>query len=348
MFVRPDQYQSVVAKVVAEEPCLDVAVAFWGEGAGVQIHPEISKPIRMIVNLRSGGTNPWMIDDLRKLAAEHPHIKIKQCDRLHAKVIVGDSNLVAGSANLSRNGLGLEGQELAHWLEAAIHTTRLDEVQAAKEWFQQLWASGETSPITDADVKDAILAYKRNRKARPDYSPRGPFTFSKYQPYELEGRDAYALLYAYRPSKEAEAAGDQHHQLIVSEQGTEQVASPSRHWVFESWPDELDTSDKNEYLCLYLKKNGGVKVDGACKMTGLRFPFDYHDERGEGWIDLATPAQTLLDHSLRNSQLSKLAREMSPVIDEIWHRAEKFNKWGAIIHLSEISRILSRHMRGCT
>ncbi len=55
MFVRPDQYQSVVATVVAEESRLDVAVAFWGEGADVHIHPEISKPIRMIVNLRSGG-----------------------------------------------------------------------------------------------------------------------------------------------------------------------------------------------------------------------------------------------------------------------------------------------------
>lgn len=42
MFVRPDQYQSVVAIVVTEEPHLDVAVAFWGEGADVHIHPEKS------------------------------------------------------------------------------------------------------------------------------------------------------------------------------------------------------------------------------------------------------------------------------------------------------------------
>lgn len=68
MFVRPDQYQSVVATIVAEEPRLDVAVAFWGEGADVHIQPKISKPIRMIVNLRSGGTNPWMIEGLLKRA----------------------------------------------------------------------------------------------------------------------------------------------------------------------------------------------------------------------------------------------------------------------------------------
>lgn len=343
MFVRPDQYQSVVAGVVAEEPRLDVAVAFWGEDADVHIHPEISRPIRMIVNLRSGGTNPWMIKGLLRKARKNPHIEIQQCDRLHAKVIVGESNLIAGSANLSRNGLGLEGQELAHWLEAAIHTTRADEVQAAKEWFEQLWASDETRLITQTDLEEAILAYKRNRKARPDYSPRGPFTFSKYQPHELEGRDAYALLYTSRPSKEAKAAGAQHNQQIVAEQGTEQVASPGRHWIFESWSDELDTTDKNEYLCLYIKKNGAVKVDGACKMTGLRFPFDYHDQRGEGWIDLASPAKTLLGHSLRNSQHSTLAREINPVIDEVWRRADKFDDWGAIIHLSEISRILARH-----
>lgn len=118
----PRSVQSVVAIIVAEEPRLDVAVAFWGEGADVHIHPEISKPIRMIVNLRSGGTNPWMIKGLLRKARKNPHIEIQQCDRLHAKLIVGEANLVVGSANLSRNGLGLEGQELAHWLEAAIQT----------------------------------------------------------------------------------------------------------------------------------------------------------------------------------------------------------------------------------
>jgi hypothetical protein len=81
LFVRPDQYQSVVATVVAEESRLDVAVAFWGEGADVHIHPEISKPIRMIVNLRSGGGGARRVSVANERALGDPVIEV-MCDGL--------------------------------------------------------------------------------------------------------------------------------------------------------------------------------------------------------------------------------------------------------------------------
>lgn len=346
MFVRPDQYQSVVAIVVAEEPRLDVAVAFWGEGADVHIHPEISKPIRMIVNLRSGGTNPWMIKDLLRKARKNPHIEIQQCDRLHAKVIVGEANLVVGSANLSRNGLGLEGQELAHWLEAAIHTTMADEVHKAQQWFEQLWTSAETRAISNQDLSAALVAYERNRKARPDYSPKGPFTFTKYQPHELEVRDAYALIYNSRPCEEADEAGDRYHQQIVPEQEAEKGRKPSKHWNFESWPDALDTTERYEYLCLFLEEDGEVIVDGVCRMTGLRVPFEYRGEGAEGWVDLARPTSTLMGHSLKRAQRAALALELGPSISDVWAQAEELEEGARRIHLSEIARILATSHAG--
>lgn len=342
MFVCPDQYQSIVARVVAEEPRLDVAVAFWGEGADVHIHPEIFKPIRMIVNLRSGGTNPWMIKGLLKKAKKNPHIEIQQCDRLHAKVIVGEANLIVGSANLSRNGLGLEGQELAHWLEAGLHTTRTDEVRVAQQWFEQLWTSAETRVITNDDLKAAIVAYDRNRKARPDYSPKGPFKFTKYLPHELEVRDAYALIYNSRPCEEADEAGDRYHQQIVAEQGGESGRKLSKHWNFESWPDALDTTEKYEYLCLFLEEDGEVVVDGVCRMTGLRVPFEYAKEGGQGWVDLARPTSTLLGHSLKRAQRAALALELGPSISDIWEQAEELEEGARRIHLSEMARILAQ------
>jgi hypothetical protein len=67
----------------------------------------------------------------------------------------------------------LEGQELAHWLEAAIHPTRADEVHEAQQWFEQLWTSAETRAISNQDLSAALVAYECNRKARPDYSPKG-------------------------------------------------------------------------------------------------------------------------------------------------------------------------------
>lgn len=58
MFVGPDQYTTTLERMVADESALDVAVAFWGQGADSRIHPNESKPIRVICNLRSGGPKP--------------------------------------------------------------------------------------------------------------------------------------------------------------------------------------------------------------------------------------------------------------------------------------------------
>ena len=344
MFIGTEQYQATVSRMVAEEKQLYVAVAFWGEGAVSYIHPDISKPIHIICNLKSGGTNPYVIEKLVERAATHSHIKVKQCDRLHAKIIVGDSSALVGSANFSANGLGLEGKELAHWLEAAMFTVEPKAVQSANSWFKELWNSPSTREITAEDLALAKVVHAENRDKRYDRTGRGTFSFKDYEPHDLHDRNAYALIYRDTTGPEAEAAAEQYQRdEILSLGGNPSKRSSINQTMFECWPESLDTSDTNEYLGLLWKLNGRLEVDGACRMTGTRVEFTYADTGKQGWVDLANPSKTLLRHRLNKTDCKALSKEVQVHMSRIWNEAKLLdpNEPDArLIHLSEIARIL--------
>lgn len=341
MFIGPEQYPTALRAMVAEEASLDVAVAFWGDGADATIHPDDGKPLRVICNLRSGGTNPAVIKLLVDRAKAMAHVQIRQCDRLHAKLVVGPTSAIIGSANVSANGLGLEGVEVAHWLEAAIQTAERHEVHSAQEWFNQLWLSNDSRPITDQDLADATEAYDKNRDGRPDYSRKAPFSFDNYSVADLEDRNAYALLYTSRPGPEAEARAKQHEDAEIIEHGSNgQSGKGLERWSFETWPDSLDTTEKNEYLCIIWNENGGVTVDGACRMTGTRLDFIYEDSNKDGWVDLAKPSTTLLGRRLLQVDRQRIAKSVRPKIEAIWNAAEELDPDARRIHLSELKQIL--------
>jgi hypothetical protein len=341
MFVGPKQYSKALRTMVAQQASLDVAIAFWGDGAEAIIHPHDGKPLRAICNLRSGGTNPAVIKLLVDRAKTSAHVQIRQCDRLHAKLLVGPTSAIIGSANVSANGLGFEGVEVAHWLEAAIQTFDREEVESAQDWFEQLWLSSDSRPITDKDLADATEAYENNRDGRPDYSRKGPFSFENYSVADLEGRNAFALLYTSRPGLEAEARAKQHHDEELIEHGSnEQGGEGIERWSFESWPESLDTTEKNEYLCIIWNENGGVAVDGACRMTGTKLNFIYEESDEDGWVDLAKPLTTLLGRRLIQVDRQRIAKAVRPKIEAIWNAAEELDLDARRIHLSELKKIL--------
>lgn len=102
------------------------AVAFWGRGAEDNITPDA----RVICNLKSGGTNPFVLKALIKTG-----VTIRQCNRLHAQVYIGNDYAIVASANASANGMGLEGTEQTSWIEAGV---RLDNVSPISHWFEEL------------------------------------------------------------------------------------------------------------------------------------------------------------------------------------------------------------------
>ncbi|MDC6379877.1 phospholipase D family protein [Pseudomonas graminis] len=322
MFIGPKQYSQCVTSLAIEEESLDVAVAFWGKGAERIIHPDSTKPIRIICNLLSGGTNPSTIRAFLARAKKNARVQIRQCDKLHAKVILGASQALIGSANISANGLGLEGVEAAHWLEAAIHTKAAEDVEETRRWFNDLWDSTLTREISSLDLKNALLAWNERRFNRPDYSAKVPFSLDNYMVDDLDQRPAYALLYRSRLSPEADSRLQE--DAAAQQKFYGSSSSGNTKWAFESWPVKLDTTSDIDYIgIIWDEEDGKVSVDGVCQMTNERLPFDYDNtDDGRGWIDLALPSKTLLGSRFGPTECKAMAELMRDRIEAVWEAAE--------------------------
>ncbi|MGI4732472.1 MAG: phospholipase D family protein [Janthinobacterium lividum] len=143
---------TAVIKDILAEDGVRAAVAFWGRGCEDWVTGGDAK---IIANLRMGGTNPHA---LKKVKAS-----IKRCERLHAKVFIGRDRAVVASANVSINGLALEGAETASWIEAGIVT---DDVASIGGWFDDLWLRG-SHDITGPDWERAEAAWSLRPRAKP-------------------------------------------------------------------------------------------------------------------------------------------------------------------------------------
>ena len=133
---------------------MSCAVAFWGHGSeDIFGRPDLSH-VRVICNLRMGGTNPLAI-----LALQSRGALVRHLDNLHAKVYIGDVDTVVASANASRNGLGLSSEAGAVWLEAGVVIPST----SAIPWFDRLW---QTSKIMRfSDLTAGLLAFSKRQSA---------------------------------------------------------------------------------------------------------------------------------------------------------------------------------------
>jgi PLD-like domain len=139
------------------------AVAFWGTGAEKYFEfADPEKKVQIICNLNMGGTNPKVI---RSLMKNH---SITQSDVLHAKVYVSDLGAVIGSANMSINGLGIEGLSLSKWEEAAFFTQDAAIVNEIVFWFDKF----HSHEIKSEDLDRAQKIFNGRKSA--DYSGKFP------------------------------------------------------------------------------------------------------------------------------------------------------------------------------
>jgi hypothetical protein len=165
-FLHGAALNEAISSILAENS-IRCAVAFWGKGADALITGRKRQQIHLICNLMSGATNPHVIRKLQESGAE-----VRQADILHAKVYIGRDHAVVASANASANGLGLEGSEQRHWIEAGVEFT---DTASVIDWFEQLWT--DSRPITAADLAKATASWKPRRAARPTVSSFADFDF---------------------------------------------------------------------------------------------------------------------------------------------------------------------------
>lgn len=155
-------------KSVLQGSNLNVAVAFWGKGAAEFAGLQGRSDWRAVCNLSMGGTNPNAVrefEDPLKLVNQET-VRFREHDRLHAKVYLSDAGAVVASANMSANGLGFEGPELAGWVEAGVYFRQGSaELAGIRKWFESIWS--DARPFTDARLKEIKPRYGWRRSSRP-------------------------------------------------------------------------------------------------------------------------------------------------------------------------------------
>lgn len=152
-----DALSKAISGIMEERP-VRCAVAFWGQGADKLFAPmQLCSQIQIVCNLLAGGTNPNVIEKLQRAG-----VRIRQADRLHAKVYIGNKQAIITSANASTNGLGLEGAEQSYWTEAGVS---VDVDRSIDTWFETLWE--ESREIGEDDIKKAKSKWKDRQRTKP-------------------------------------------------------------------------------------------------------------------------------------------------------------------------------------
>lgn len=128
-----ENQQDLAKWVCSQKGRLDLAVAFWGDGAIAQLGLKNGRKARILLELKSGSTNPKVVQELLGMKS----VQVKQRDLLHAKVYLGQDEMVIGSANASANGLGAEGKEATHWSELSVRIACPDAIAQAANWFDR-------------------------------------------------------------------------------------------------------------------------------------------------------------------------------------------------------------------
>lgn len=339
-FITPENYKTRLRELVADEDSLDVAVAFWGHSAQKLIHPDESKPIRIICNLRTGSTNPQVIEHFLELSARpNRNVQVRQCDRLHAKVILGVNQAVIGSANISANGLGLEDEDSAHWLEAGMHIRERTELGAIQSWYDALWDSDHVKTIDDSDIAAAYLAWRRNRKPMLEVSSdkKDYFSLADFTASNLRWEKVYALIYRQKNSAEARSKLKAIESEVSNDKG--HVKTGIKLWGYENWPD-FPTDVDAEYVDIRWGPMKGVSVFGPCRLLGQQASIQYVNSF-VGTLDIANPVQTLLGIPFGTKAKRAMEAQLKACMQEIWDMTGEGDDV-RVVHLAEVAEILEK------
>lgn len=159
----PDLLERIESLLKTASTDIYVAVAFWGEGASDALGlRSMKQKVRILCNLRLGGTNPCEVERLCKIA----NVQVRHNDALHAKVYSNGRVCIVGSANASTNGLGWEGAKSRGLIEAAVEFNDTENVGLVNGWIADLWANG-----TKVKQSDLQLAKKRWESVQNSRAP---------------------------------------------------------------------------------------------------------------------------------------------------------------------------------
>ena len=200
-FISDIENSKLIEKFFQTEPKAKLAIAFIGESAW-EIFKDSQDEISILCNLESGATNPSTIEKLSSKA----NIKIKTNKKLHAKVYIGNDQLIVSSANLSANGLSYEDNEIKGWVEASLISRDAKAIQDANNWFQEIWKN--SSNITQENIDIATVAWQKKRNSRLVNSGESDSIIDALLNNELKDKEVYLALYRKYSGQEAQEKWD--------------------------------------------------------------------------------------------------------------------------------------------
>ena len=146
-------YGRSVKSVIRESTNLDLAVAYWrneilGDLEILAKLDEIgSSRLRVICDLWHPACHWQPIEELI-----HSGVCVKRMDGLHAKVWIGQAQVIIGSANSSRPALYLPGPTEFN-LEAGVKITDNTFVDSMRAWFNRNWESNQAKIVSVEDLE---------------------------------------------------------------------------------------------------------------------------------------------------------------------------------------------------
>lgn len=325
MFVTSAEYKKVVTSIAEEEGELLVAVAFWGEGAESIVDSRPGGSVKIICNLKSGATNPTIIEALRNKNG----ICLKQHDRLHAKVVAGSKTAVVGSANFSSNGLNLEGEESEGWEEAGFVVENPAQIYNIKKWFQIMW-DDDADEIGDQDIENAKEEWRKRRKSRITTNPNAPdgFTLDCFTRAQLSDRSIYVVMHNMHDEKfspEAQAEAQNSGVLIEN--------------CYEGCP-ELPRGA--QFIDLHRGPLSGLEYIGVYTWIDEReFPYK---GGAEGHLTVCREENRIMGLRFRRKEGKRLVKNLRPHKKPIWDNALACcGEVGRYISLADVVDICSQH-----
>ncbi|WP_202978191.1 phospholipase D-like domain-containing protein [Mariprofundus erugo] len=271
-----------------------------------------------------------MIDALRNKKG----ILLKQHDRLHAKVIVGGRRALVGSANLSGNGLNLEGNEMSGWEEAGLVTTDPKQIGAIKEWFTMIWKSSRA--ITDAEVEDARCKWKERRATRVKNDPpnsRSGFLLKELGSEELADRPIYLTIYRDWISDEAKRACRMYEEELTGQQTSKSAKLPP---MYENWPE---LPKEAQLIDLYYGPRGALRCYGVFTRThDIKFTYL---AGSKGHLAVCRRDDKIMGCLFGVKESQRFAEDLRPCIEKIWNSDLAVgDDGGKFIRLADVAEML--------
>ena len=162
MFLSGKALDSKIKELIEKGENVKMVVAYIGDQADRFLRKKNN--VKILCNFFSGGTNPSAIKTI--LEDTRNNVEVFDCPKLHSKVYICDEYAIVGSANLSTNGVDLEGVGYSKTIETAVLVhNKDDDYKGVSKWVENMFSEQKNKiTLSSINFDYAILKYNKTKK----------------------------------------------------------------------------------------------------------------------------------------------------------------------------------------